>query len=287
MVSSSHTLSYHFSLPYHISNSYLLTLSLSQFIRLLLLHILWNDLVVPQLWKSLTADVFCTRRSSAVIIVSVSWTCQVKIYIDFIGRGATRAFSSKKQSLEALLISSRFHWLTARKSPRFTLKLSIIACYWCTCTVLYMLVCNPLFVNAVRYLWGVANGFLFPVLPAPPSLFWFYNQHFPSPQSLVVAQLMGRMHRKRPPSFFSYTHNHVQKNVTFQLFYCSWCWQTFALCGNRFTGSPPVCPEGYIVWFSMSCLCRFLLLPLRPPPSAPAALQNGSGERSDMWTASH
>lgn len=86
---------------------------------------------------------------------------------------------------------------------------------------------------ALEVFTGAASGFLFPVLPASPTLFWFHNQHFFSPplQSPLVVQLKGSgktLHalRGKPqedhlPVFGGSVRTHVQKkNATPQLVDC-------------------------------------------------------------------
>lgn len=111
-------------------------------------------------------------------------------------------------------------------------------------------------------------GFLFPVLPASPHLFWFYNQHF-SPQSRVVSQLRGAQtsNTQRPPSFSSYTHKNAEM----------WLFSSFTVtsCGAE---RPLLCTSAteidlqaalrcytvvqYVLFLSPRLFCSLLL----PPP---------------------
>lgn len=149
-----------------------------------------------------------------------------------------------------------------------------------------------------RYLWGdhmqgATSGFLFPVLPASPPLFWFYNQHF-SPQSLVSTQLRGSRnnlhatqvtHKDHLPVF--HTQSRVQKCDSSARSLLAVGAERPLLCSSATEIDLQAalrCVLRVVVWFSMSCLpdcfapLSFLLHPLPRPPSASAALQNGNSE---------
>lgn len=144
--------------------------------------------------------VFCTLQSPAVIISPALWNCQPKIYI--------MLYCISQAGGDFM-------------QPTFTLKLSVIAFYWCTHISMWPVVCECSW--CCSYLWGrqqqgAASDFLFPVLPASPPLLWFYNQHF-SFRSLEVAQLCGSLelnmcivgNTQRPPYSYKHSQSHMWK----------------------------------------------------------------------------
>lgn len=137
---------------------------------------------------------------------------------------------------------------------------------------------------------GAASGFLFPVLPASPPLFWFYNQHFFSPlrpggsAAEELTQELAHIvcNTQRPPScLFSCTHgqSRTQKCDSSALSPSTVGAIRPLPCSSavRFTGCPAACPEGdsavqYVL--SQDCFAHSSFLPFLIS-YASATAQNG------------
>lgn len=153
---------------------------------------------------------------------------------------------------------------------------------------------------ALEVFTGAASGFLFPVLPASPTLFWFHNQHFFLPfrarwwhswraQARLYMHYGGN-HKKTTFLFLEGVYAHVQKKKKCD---SSACW--LSAVGAR---RPLLCscameqiyrlPSGVSSGLDCGSECPVPGFVRSPPFSSSSSILCFKGCRSsDMQTATH